>query len=346
MTAPVIRQYVGTIPSKGQSQVAFDTNVDAFLVWQATQFGPDMVAFGSWADAVRASLIAGNLPPLTGRALDAVRVNAGATSVEFADVTAAGWAVLDDADATAQRATLGLVIGTDVSSITPSVTAVALADAAATLTAAQLVVSRLFTITPTVARTLTTPTAALIIAAMPGAPVGASVPFTIVNLAAFDVTLAAGAGVTLSGRMVINGGSGIWRAVITGAATVTIYNEAGLNLNAPGTAPIFACRAWVNFNGTGTIAIRASGNVSSLTDNGVGDYTVNFTTALPDADYAVMFGTNTSGVSANNRGINIRSAADDTAPTTKTVSALRIVSGSTSSNNLTDMEQINLAIFR
>ena len=56
-------------------------------------------------------------------------------------------------------------------------------------------------------------------------------------------------------------------------------------LNASGTAPIYACRAWVNFNGTGTVAIRASGNVSSITDNGVGDYTVNFTTAMPDANY-------------------------------------------------------------
>ena len=52
-------------------------------------------------------------------------------------------------------------------------------------------------------------------------------------------------------------------------------------------ATAYGCRAWVNFNGTGTVAIRASGNVSSITDNGVGDYTVNFTTAMPDANYSV-----------------------------------------------------------
>ena len=46
------------------------------------------------------------------------------------------------------------------------------------------------------------------------------------------------------------------------------------------------CRAWVNFNGTGTVAIRASGNVTSITDNGTGSYTVNFTTAMPDANYS------------------------------------------------------------
>jgi hypothetical protein len=53
-------------------------------------------------------------------------------------------------------------------------------------------------------------------------------------------------------------------------------------------ATAYGCRAWVNFNGTGTVAIRASGNVSSITDNGTGDYTVNFTTAMPDVNYAVI----------------------------------------------------------
>ena len=62
--------------------------------------------------------------------------------------------------------------------------------------------------------------------------------------------------------------------------------DARTALNATGDAPIYACRAWVNFNGTGTVAIRASGNVSSITDNGTGDYTVNFTTAMPDANYS------------------------------------------------------------
>jgi hypothetical protein len=70
-------------------------------------------------------------------------------------------------------------------------------------------------------------------------------------------------------------------------------------------ATAFGCRAWVNFNGTGTVAIRASGNVSSITDNGTGDYTVNFTTAMPDANYSVSLGNTT----ANNRQTNIRSVS-------------------------------------
>jgi hypothetical protein len=69
-------------------------------------------------------------------------------------------------------------------------------------------------------------------------------------------------------------------------ATVEQVGKAATN--ATGDAPIYACRAWVNFNGTGTVAIRGSGNVSSVTDNGTGDYTVNFTTPMPDANFAAI----------------------------------------------------------
>lgn len=65
-----------------------------------------------------------------------------------------------------------------------------------------------------------------------------------------------------------------------------------------GTAPLYFCRAWVNFNGTGVVAIRASGNVSSITDNGTGDYTVNFTTAMPDANYSTVMSGGRNGTGA------------------------------------------------
>jgi len=61
------------------------------------------------------------------------------------------------------------------------------------------------------------------------------------------------------------------------------------------------CKAWVNFNGTGTVTIRASYNVSSITDNGVGDYTVNFATAMVDADYSIALASGTSGIGNNGR---------------------------------------------
>ena len=60
-------------------------------------------------------------------------------------------------------------------------------------------------------------------------------------------------------------------------------------------ATAYGCRAWVNFQGTSTVAIRGSGNVSSITDNGASDYTVNFTTAMPDANYSVVSQSSNSG---------------------------------------------------
>lgn len=69
--------------------------------------------------------------------------------------------------------------------------------------------------------------------------------------------------------------------------------------NTSGTEIGQLCRAWVNFNGTGTVAIRASFNVSSITDNGTGEYTVNFTNAMSDANYAITGTTSTDGVTYN-----------------------------------------------
>ena len=84
-----------------------------------------------------------------------------------------------------------------------------------------------------------------------------------------------------------------------GTTGVTIDTSQNLQFNSGygSVATAYGCRAWVNFNGTGTVAIRTSGNVSSITDNGVGDYTVNFTTALVDANYATIGMQSTDSVS-------------------------------------------------
>ena len=84
------------------------------------------------------------------------------------------------------------------------------------------------------------------------------------------------------------GTSGSTTVVNVGSSVSGATSTINLNgtVNAPGLAN--GVKAWVNFNGTGTVAIRASFNVSSITDNGVGDYTVNFTTALADANYAAL----------------------------------------------------------
>ena len=68
---------------------------------------------------------------------------------------------------------------------------------------------------------------------------------------------------------------------------VTIDNSQNLKFNSGfgSVATGYAVRAWVNFDGTGTPSISASGNVSSITDNGVGEFGINFTTAMPDTNY-------------------------------------------------------------
>ena len=88
----------------------------------------------------------------------------------------------------------------------------------------------------------------------------------------------------------------------------------------------YKCRAWVNFNGTGTVAIRASGNVSSITDNGTGDYTVNFTNAMSDVNYGFCGSGNASGTGVNARGPVI------TQHTTMSISAFRFYSNRNGDN--------------
>ena len=69
---------------------------------------------------------------------------------------------------------------------------------------------------------------------------------------------------------------------------ITSAGDLKFNSGYGSAATAYGCRAWVNFNGTGTVAIREDGNVSSITDNGTGNYTVNFAVAMPDVNYAVM----------------------------------------------------------
>lgn len=107
-------------------------------------------------------------------------------------------------------------------------------------------------------------------------------------------------------------------------------------LNSDGTEN-YKCRAWVNFNGTGTVAIRASGNVSSITDNGTGDYTVNFTTAMPDANYAAEL---TTGGSSNQSAVTGEGSG-----TLRSTTAIRVYALN-SAGGLIDSAYYSVAIFR
>jgi hypothetical protein len=104
------------------------------------------------------------------------------------------------------------------------------------------------------------------------------------------------------------------------------------------SAVAYGCRAWVNFDGTGTVAIRDSGNVSSITDNGTGDYTVNFTTAMPDANYSI------TGAKDN---ISASAASEIRIPiANQTTTGANILTIQSISPFGYDENNINLAIFR
>jgi hypothetical protein len=99
--------------------------------------------------------------------------------------------------------------------------------------------------------------------------------------------------------------------------------------------------AWVNFNGTGTVAIRSSYNVSSITDNGTGDYTVNFATALSDANYSVVASGNaTSGGAIIAQPNSIGATWQPSAPTT---SSCRVILSTYST--MIDVAYVNVAVF-
>lgn len=102
---------------------------------------------------------------------------------------------------------------------------------------------------------------------------------------------------TLSGNGTITGlvsgglpdGTVLPADLSTGGPSWDSSGNISFNSGYGSVATAYGCRAWVSFNGTaGTVAIRGSGNVSSITDNGTGDYYVNFTTAMPDAGYTTV----------------------------------------------------------
>ena len=107
-------------------------------------------------------------------------------------------------------------------------------------------------------------------------------------------------------------------------------------------ATAYGCRAWVNFDASsGTPSIRGSGNVSSITDNGTGDFTVNFSNAMPDRNYVVLTEGNWGAGAGAYADPNNIFAPYQQAPST---SAVRI--GMRSSSAFFDYAEINVAVFR
>ena len=145
----------------------------------------------------------------------------------------------------------------------------------------------------------------------------------------------------LSGSLnVQSNGTTVLGVTSTGASvtgTQSVSGDLSFNSGNGSSAVAYGCRSWVNFNGTGTVAIRASGNVSSITDNGTGDYRINFITAMPDANYC----TNATGTHASGSYVAWGAISNANPPTTSNVT-VNTLNTSTS----IDVTFVQVSIFR
>lgn len=169
---------------------------------------------------------------------------------------------------------------------------------------------------------------------MPGSPADGMVITITTTQEITALTINGNTGQSIGGTQVAQMPANSAMSFVYRQANTTWYRNSAPALGNVGTAPVYAARAWVNFNGTGTVAIRASGNVSSITDNGNGDYTVNFTTAMADANYCVA---NYSASNSTNWFLGRY--------VSYTASAYRFVTID-NGGALTDTATANIAIFR
>lgn len=117
-------------------------------------------------------------------------------------------------------------------------------------------------------------------------------------------------------------------------------SSGGSAIDVPGAAKVF-----VNFNGSGTVAVRGSLNVTSITDNGVGDYTVNYTSALSSANYSVACtAANTASGNTNTITCGLYAASAGVGASSLTTSSVR-VSTRTSNGNQIDTDCVNVVAY-
>ncbi len=138
-------------------------------------------------------------------------------------------------------------------------------------------------------------------------------------------------------RIHASGGVSIGNTTDPGATNLSVTGNLQFNSGYGSVATAYGCRAWVNFDGTGTPAIRGSGNVTSITDNGTGIFTVNFTNAMPDSNYAALASAGTGATGGE--GVTGLPA------TTPSASSIRVET-TTDAGTLTDRAYISVVIFR
>ena len=132
----------------------------------------------------------------------------------------------------------------------------------------------------------------------------------------------------------------ITTGTITTAKVTTIQDASGSNGSTPEQVFQGRAKAWVNFNGEGTIAIRDSFNVSSITDEAVGVYTVNIDTDMANVNYCAVV---TTGYSSNN--IQTSQNSQLFQHSTKTVGSFKIRQGNSENNSNDDADDVNAVVF-
>jgi hypothetical protein len=139
----------------------------------------------------------------------------------------------------------------------------------------------------------------------------------------------------------IDNSSGIFRWFTPSLVHMQLTATGNLQFNSGygSVATAYGCRAWVNFNGTGTVAIVGSGNVSSITDNGTGNYTINFATAMPDANYVAVCNGNQSAAGADTTRTLV-------SPLASLAGSHQIQTGSGASSGRFDFAVVSVSIFR
>ena len=137
-----------------------------------------------------------------------------------------------------------------------------------------------------------------------------------------------------SGNLAVSGN-------VTCASDLSVDNDLKIDSGFGSTTTVYGVRAWIKFDGEGTVAINGSGNISALTDNGTGDYTVTFSTAMPDTNYAVV---GMGSANGGNGAIGVNTSGH--VPVLYSTTQCRFCNSNTNSGSLLDGGAICAAFIR
>lgn len=150
-----------------------------------------------------------------------------------------------------------------------------------------------------------------------------------------------------SGRLLIgsiDNPNNVDRVQVSGSLSSTILKTNSIQPTTPGSEDYFLSKVWVNFNGSGTVTIRGDGNVTSITDNGAGDYTANFTVAAVDANYALAGSCVVAPTSPES--VSVRGCVTPVSTTYISSAARFFTSYGTSSTQAGDFSIVSISVLR